>query len=181
VYLTDGDMALMAERGVSVATNPVSNLKLANGVAPVPKMLAAGLNVSLGTDGAASNNTLNMLRELGYLATLHKGMTGDPQAVRAREAFEIATKNGAKALGLDGVGELRPGMKADLAILDLDRPNMQPMNNPLSALAYSCSGPEVETVLVGGKILMENRQFTTIDRDKVLFEVNRICERIGTR
>ena len=181
VYLTDSDIVLLGERGVCVATNPVSNLKLANGVAPVPKMLAAGLNVSLGTDGAASNNTLNMIRELGLLTTLHKGVTGDPQAVGAREGFDIATKNGAKALGLDNVGEIKPGMKADLAILDLDRPNIQPLNNPVAALAYASNGSEVETVMVGGKILMEKRQYTTIDHDKVLFEVNRICERIGIR
>ena len=181
VYLTDSDIALMAGRGVSVATNPVSNLKLANGVAPIPKMLKAGINVCLGTDGAASNNTLNMMRELGLLSILHKGITGDPQAVNARTAFDIATKNGAMALGLDNVGEIKPGMKADLAILDLDRPNIQPLNDPLAALAYSANGSEVETVMVGGKILMENRQYTTIDRDKVLYEVNQICERIGTR
>ncbi len=181
VYLTDSDIELMAKRGASVATNPVSNLKLANGVAPVPKMLEAGVNVSLGTDGAASNNTLNMVRELGLLAILHKGATGDPEAVGARRALEIATKNGAKALGLGSVGEIKPGMKADLAILDLDRTNLQPLNNPVAALAYSANGSEVETVMVGGKILMENRQYTTIDRDKVLYEVNRICERIGTR
>ncbi len=181
VYLTDSDIKLMAERGVSVATNPVSNLKLANGIAPVPKMLEGGINVCLGTDGAASNNTLNMIRELGLLSILHKGATGDPQAVSARTGLDIATKNGAKALGLNNVGEIKPGMKADLTILDLDHPNLQPMNNPVSALAYSAGGYEVETVMVGGRILMENRQYTTIDRDKVVFEVNRICERIGTR
>lgn len=181
VYLNDSDIALLSARGVSVATNPVSNLKLANGVAPVPKMLKAGINVALGTDGAASNNTLNMFRDLGLLSVLHKGVTGDPQAVTAREAFEIATKNGAKALGLSGVGEIRPGMKADLAVLDLDRPNVQPLNDPLAALCYSMNGSEVETVMVGGKILMENREFLTLDRDKVFYEVNAICERIGTR
>ncbi len=181
VYLTDSDIELMASRGASVATNPVSNLKLANGVAPIPKMLKAGINVSLGTDGAASNNTLNMIREIGLLSILHKGITGDPQAVSARTAFDIATKNGAKALGLDTVGEIKPGMKADLSIIDLDHPNLQPLNEPVAALSYSANGSEVETVMVGGKILMENRQYTTIDRDKVLYEVNQICERIGTR
>lgn len=181
VHLTDSDITLLAKRGVSVATNPVSNLKLANGVAPIPKLLAAGVNVSMGTDGAASNNALNMFRELGLLTILHKGVTGNPQAVSAREAFGIATKNGAKALGLNQVGEIKAGMKADLSILDLDRPNIQPLNDPIAALAYSANGSEVETVMVGGKILMENRRFTTIDRDKVLFEVNKVCERIGTR
>jgi 5-methylthioadenosine/S-adenosylhomocysteine deaminase len=181
VHLTDGDIALLAERGVSVATNPVSNLKLANGVAPVPKLMASGVNVALGTDGASSNNTLNMFKDLSVLSILHKGMTGDPQAVTAREALGIATKNGAQALGLQNVGEIRAGYKADLVILDPDRPNLQPLNDPVAALCYSASGTEVETVLVGGKILMENRCFTTIDKDRVLSEVNKTCERIGTR
>lgn len=181
VYLTDGDIDLLAKRGVSVATNPVSNLKLANGVAPIPKLLKAGVNVALGTDGAASNNALNMFRELGFLSVLHKGVTGDPQSVSARDAFNIATKNGAKALGLDKIGEIKPGMKADLVIMDLDRPNLQPLNDPIAALAYSANGTETETVIVGGKILMEDRRFLTVDREKVLFEVNKVCERIGTR
>lgn len=181
VHLTGSDIELLARRGVSVVTNPVSNLKLANGVAPVPKLLKAGVNVALGTDGASSNNALNMFRELGLLSLLHKGTTGDPQAVMAREAFDIATKNGAKALGLKNIGEIKAGYKADLAILDLDRPNMQPLNDPIAALAYSANGSEVETVMVGGKILMENRSFTTIDSEKVIFEVNKTCERIGTR
>ncbi|UOO37754.1 amidohydrolase [Oscillospiraceae bacterium CM] len=181
VYLTDDDIALLARCGVSVATNPVSNLKLANGIAPIPKMLKAGINVALGTDGPASNNTLNMFRELAFLTALHKGTTGDPQAVTAREGLQIATINGARALGLTNVGAIKPGMAADLAIIDLDRPNLQPLNDPVAALAYSMNGSEVETVLVGGKILMENRRFLTIDRDRVLHEVSRVCERIGTR
>lgn len=181
VYLTDSDIALFKERGVSVATNPVSNLKLANGVAPVPKFLKAGVNVALGTDGTASNNMLNMFRELGLLTILHKGVTGNPEAVTAREGLNIATKNGAKALGLDHLGEIAVGMRADLAVLDLDRPNVQPLNDPVAALAYSFNGSETETVLVGGNILMENREFKTIDREKVLYEVNKLCERIGTK
>ncbi|NMA25356.1 MAG: amidohydrolase [Clostridiales bacterium] len=181
VYLTDGDIELMAARGASLATNPVSNLKLANGVAPVPKLLKAGVNVALGTDSAGSNNALNMFRELGLVTILHKGTSGNPQAVTAREGFEMATKNGAKALGLEKVGEIKTGYKADLAILDLDRPNIQPLNDPVAALAYSFSGAEVETVMVGGRILMENREFLTIDKDKVIYEVNKVCERIGTR
>ncbi len=181
VYLTDSDIELLAARGVSLATNPVSNLKLANGIAPIPKLLKAGVNVALGTDSSGSNNALNMFRELGLLTLLHKGITGDPQCVSAREGLDIATKNGAKALGLENLGEIKAGMKADLAILDLDRPNMQPLNDPVAALAYSANGSEVETVLAGGRLVMENRIFTTIDKEKVLYEVNKVCERIGTR
>lgn len=181
VQITDSDIALMAERGVSVATNPVSNLKLANGIAPVVKLMKAGVNVALGTDSAASNNSLNMFRDLSLLTLLQKGTLHDAQAVSAHEGFLMATKNGAKAAGLANVGEISVGMKADLAIMSLDHPNMQPVNNPVASLAYSASGHEVETVMVGGKILMENREFTTIDKERVLFEVNKICERIGTR
>jgi 5-methylthioadenosine/S-adenosylhomocysteine deaminase len=181
VHVTDSDIELLAKRGVSVVTNPASNLKLANGVAPVVKMRKAGVSVALGTDGASSNNALNMFRELGLLSILHKGTSGDPQAVTAREALDIATKNGAKALGLDSVGEIKVGYKADLAILDLDRPNMQPLGEPVAALCYSANGSEVETVIVGGELLLENRRFTTIDLEKVQHETKRICERIGTR
>jgi len=181
VHVSDSDIAILAERGVTVVTNPVSNLKLANGVAPVPKMLKAGVNVALGTDGAASNNTLNMFRELAVLSTVHKGINHDALAVTAREGFDIATKGGAAAMGRKDLGEIKPGNIADLAILDLKCPNMQPVNNPISSLAYSAYGTEVETVMVGGKILMENREFLTIDADKVYHEVSKICDRIGTR
>ena len=181
VQVSDSDIELMAKRGVSVATNPVSNLKLANGVAPVPKLLKAGVKVALGTDGAASNNSLNMFRELSVLTLVHKGFNHDAQAVSAREGFDIATKNGGLAIGRSDIGEIKPGNTADLVILDLDRPNMQPVNDPVAALAYSANGSEVETVIVGGKVIMDNRDFLTIDADKAIYEVSKICERIGTR
>ena len=181
VHLSDNDISIMAERGVCVITNPVSNLKLANGVAPVPKMLKAGIKVALGTDGAASNNTLNMFRELSTLSIIHKGINHDALAVTAKEGFAIATKGGAAAMGRNDLGEIKPGNVADLAILNLNCPNMQPNNNPVSALAYSAYGSEVETVMVGGKILMENREFLTIDAERVYHEVSKICDRIGTR
>ena len=181
VHLTDSDVSLLAERGVHVATNPVSNLKLANGVAPVLKMLKAGIKVTLGTDSAASNNALNMFRDLSTLTLIHKGINHDAQAITAREGFKIATKNGAQAMGYNNLGEIKPGNIADLAILDLDCPNMQPINDPVAALSYSANGSEVETVIVGGRVLMENREFLTIDRERVFFEIGKVCERIGTR
>ena len=181
VHITDNDIDILARRGVNVATNPVSNLKLANGVAPIPKLLKAGVRVALGTDSAASNNSLNMFRDLSVLAMVHKGVNHDALAVTAREGFYIATKNGSAAIGRGDMGEIKPGNVADLAILDLDRPNMQPVNDPIAALAYSANGSEVETVIVGGCILMDNREFLTIDSERVYREVDRICERIGTR
>jgi len=181
VQVSDSDIDILSERGVCVVTNPVSNLKLANGVAPILKMLKAGVKLALGTDGASSNNTLNMFRELTMLSLLHKGINHDALAVTAREAFSIATKGGAAAMGRFDIGEIVPGNIADLAILDLNAPNMQPVNDPVSALAYSTSGSEVETVIVGGRVLMENKEFLTIDADKVYYKVSEICDRIGTR
>ena len=181
VQVSDSDIDILAERGVCVVTNPVSNLKLANGVAPIPKMLKAGVKVALGTDGASSNNTLNLFRELAVLALIHKGVSHDALAVTAREGLTIATKGGAAAMGRSDIGEIKPGNIADLVILDLDRPNMQPVNDPVSALAYSANGSEVETVMVGGRILMDNKEFLTIDSERVYHEISKTCDRIGTR
>jgi 5-methylthioadenosine/S-adenosylhomocysteine deaminase len=181
VQVSDSDIATLAERGVCVVTNPVSNLKLANGVAPILKMQKAGVKIALGTDGASSNNTLNMFRELTMLSLIHKGVNHDALAVTACEGFAIATRGGAAAMGRSDIGEIKPGNVADLAIINLNCPNLQPVNNPISALAYSMNGSEVETVIVGGRVLMENRDFLTIDSEKVYYEVSKICERIGTR
>ena len=181
VHVTDSDIEIMAKRGVTVVTNPVSNLKLANGVAPIPKMLKAGVKVALGTDGASSNNALNMFRELTVLSLIHKGINHDALAITAREGFAIATKGGAAAIGRNDIGEIKPGYVADLAILDLNCPNLQPVNDPVSALSYSANGSEVETVMVNGRILMENKEFLTIDSDRVYHEISKICDRIGTR
>jgi len=181
VHVTDDDIGILSNRGVHVVTNPVSNLKLANGIAPIPKMLKAGVKVALGTDGASSNNALNMFRELSLLTLIHKGLNHDALAITAGEGIAIATKNGALAMGRPDLGEIKTGNVADLTILDLDRPNMQPINDPIAALAYSANGSEVETVIVGGQILMENNEFKTIDAEKVVYEVSKICERIKTR
>ena len=179
IHLTDGDIQLLAERGVSVATNPVSNLKLGNGAAPVPKLLSAGVNVALGTDGAASNNALNLFRELGFVALLHKGLTGDTTAVPAAQALKMATVNGARALGLSGCGEIAPGKKADLTVLDIDKPWLRPHNDLLSGLVYCARGDEVEDVMVDGRFLLRKREALTIDRERVLFEVDKTCRRLG--
>lgn len=178
IYLGGKDMDILKERGITVATNPISNMKLANGFAPVPQLMHTGVKIAIGTDGAASNNTFNMFRELSAFSLVHKGTTGDPQIVSAQEALKAATFYGARALGLNS-GEIRVGMNADLTIIDLDRPNMQPVNNPLSALCYSASGYETDTVLVGGKVLMEKGKLLTIDTGRIFSECARICERIG--
>ncbi len=182
VHLSKKDIEIIAETKTSVATNPISNLKLGNGFAPVPELLRSGVNVCLGTDGAASNNSLNMFRDLSFLTLIHKGVTGDARSISAGEGLKIATVNGAKALGLGGVtGEIKTGMKADLVIINMEKTWMKPRNHDLSALAYSSTGTEVDTVLVNGKILLQNGICTTIDEERVYFEAEKICRRIGMR
>ncbi len=174
------DIAILKEKNVSVVTNPASNMKLGNGFAPVPAMLEAGVNVCLGTDGAASNNSLNMFHELSLLTLIHKGVNKTPQCVSAREGFRIATLNGAKALGLEQeIGSIEVGKKADLAILNLNTPSLTPRNNLIAGLSYSANGSEVETVIIDGKITMENRQILTMDEELVYQKVNEIIERMG--
>lgn len=178
VYLEEGDFDILKAKGVNVAINPVSNAKLANGFSPVPKMLAKGLNICIGTDGAASNNTLNMFREMSFEAMIHKGLNKDAVVVSAEEILKMATLGGARALGREGeLGEIREGYKADLTVLDLRNPNFMPNNNLVSALVYSANGSEVDTVMVNGKILMDHRELTTIDEERVYYEM----ERIGAR
>ncbi len=180
VQVDDNDIKIMADKGVSVVTNPASNMKLGNGFAPIQKMLDAGINVCLGTDGAASNNSLNMFHELSLLTLIHKGTGRTPQCVSAAEGFRIATINGAKALGLeDQIGSIETGKKADLAILDLKNPSLQPRNNLLAGLCYSANGSEVDTVIINGQITMEGRKLLTIDEELVYNKVNAIIERMG--
>lgn len=180
VQLTDNDMDILAKRGTSVAINPASNMKLGNGFAQVQKMLEHGVNVCLGTDGAASNNSQNMFKEMNLASLIYKGDTKDPTAVSAKDVLNFATKNAAKALGFEGIlGEIKQGFLADLILLDLNCPSFQPRNNDASALVYSANGSEVETVIVNGKILMQNRKLTTINEQKVYNEVNKISKRIG--
>ena len=178
--VNESDRAILAERGVSVATCPASNMKLGNGFAPVPELLAAGVNVCLGTDGPASNNAQNMFREMGLLALVHKGSHESPRCISADDVLRMATRNGAQALGLP-CGSIEVGMKADLALLDLDAPALTPLGNPVSALVYAANGSEVDTVIIDGKVVLRHRELLTIDEERVRFEVARICERLGLR
>jgi len=181
VHLDAQDIEILARTGTHVAHNPVSNLKLANGVAPIPKLRASGVNVALGTDGVSSNNMLNMFRELGMVSILHKGVSGDPEQITAAEGLEMVWANGARALGLSDTGKLAVGYRADLTMLDLSAPNLHPANDHVTALAYSATGYEVERTIVGGKILYENGAFPTIDTERVKYEVEMTCKRIGLR
>ena len=178
IRVSESDRAILSRYNVSVVTNPASNMKLGNGFAPVPELMAAGVNVCLGTDGAASNNAQNMFREMGLLALIHKGTHDTPQCVSADEVLAMATRNGAKALGLD-TGSIEVGKKADLALLDLDAPSLTPLNNPVAALSYSANGSEVDTVIIDGKVVMRGRELLAIDEERVRHEIARICERLG--
>lgn len=180
VQVMDEDIAILKGKKVSVVTNPASNMKLGNGFAPIGKMVEMGVNVCLGTDGAASNNSLNMFRELGLLTLIHKGVNKTPQCISAREGFRIATINGAKALGLEEeTGSIEAGKKADLVILDLNTPSLTPRNNLIAGLSYSANGSEVETVIIDGKIVMEDRKVLTMDEELVYKKINEIIVRMG--
>lgn len=179
VQVDDKDMDIMAKHNVNVVTNPASNMKLGNGFAPIPEMMEKGINVCLGTDGAASNNSLNLFKELHLLTLIHKGTHKTPQCISATEGFKMATINGAKALGLeDKIGSIEVGKKADLAILDLKKPSLQPINNLIAGLSYSADGTEVETVFVDGKKVVENGKVLNLDEDLVYKKVNEIIKRL---
>ena len=180
VQITESDMDILREKNVSVATNPASNMKLGNGFAPVPRMLEKGINVCIGTDGAASNNSLNLFHEMSLLALIHKGVAKTPQCISAGETIRIATINGAKALGLEKeIGSLEEGKKADIAILNLNTPSLTPRNNLIAGLSYSANGSEVETVIIDGKVTMENRKILTMDEELVYKKINEIIVRMG--
>lgn len=153
VHMTDSDLEILKRHDVSVSHNVVSNLKLASGVAPVPKMIDMGINVTLGTDGASSNNNLDMFEEMKIAAVLHKGITGDPTVMAAKNVLKMATINGAKALGYDDLGMLKEGYLADMIILDFDKPHLTPNHNTVANLVYSAHGSDVEYTIVGGKVV----------------------------
>lgn len=162
--MNDDDIALIKDAGASIAHCPESNLKLASGFCPVATLLEAGINVSIGTDGAASNNDLDMLAEMRTTAMLAKAVAGNPSSVAAYTALQMGTINGAKALGLDDViGTLEPGKSADIVAVDMNHLNTQPMYNPLSQLIYSAKSSQVSHVWVAGKALVENGELTQID------------------
>lgn len=181
VHLTDEDIQIMKKYNVRVAHNPGSNMKLASGVAPVPQLLKAGVCVGLGTDGASSNNNLDMLEEINLATLLHKVNTLDPLAVPALEGVKMGTEYGAKAVGLNKVGLIKEGYKADIVLFDMSAPQCYPRYDLVSLLAYSMNGSMVDTVLVDGKVLLENRAFTTIDEEKIKYEANRCAMNLTLR
>ncbi|MHC1755142.1 MAG: amidohydrolase family protein [Methanosarcina sp.] len=180
VWLSDGDIEILSKRGVNVSHNPVSNMKLASGIAPVHKMLQKGVNVSLGTDGCASNNNLDLFEEIKTTALLHKVNTFSPTALPARQVLQMATVNGAKALGTE-TGMLKAGMKADMIIVDMKKPHLTPCFDVPSHLVYSARGSDVRTTIVDGKILMDNYRVLVLDEQNVIEEAQKAAEELVVR
>jgi len=183
VALTDRDMAVMKARGVKASHNPVSNLKLASGISPVPKMLQHGVTVSLGTDSPCSNNAADMFEVMKVAALLHKGVNRNPTVLSAQQVLKMATLDGARALCWDNeIGSIEVGKRADLAIINFEKPHLCPLYNEFSHLVYAAKSSDVETVIINGKIVMENRRLTTLDVYKVMEMVekakNRLLERL---
>jgi len=169
VWITGAEMDLLARRGVRVVHNPESNMKLASGVAPVPDLLARNVAVGLGTDGCASNNNLDLFQEMDTAAKLHKVHRLDPTVMPANVVLGMATLGGARVLGMEKeIGTLEPGKKADIIILDLNRPHLQPVYNIVSQLVYSASGADVRDVIIDGKLVMENRKLLTLNEEEIL-------------
>jgi len=181
VCMDDEDIAIFADHGCKAVHNPESNMKLASGVAPVSRMIDRGVVVGLGTDGCASNNNLDMFQEIDTAAKLEKVNSLNPTVMSAETVMRMATSEGAKVLGMETlVGSLQPGMKADIIIVDLNKPHLTPLYNEYSHLAYAVNGSDVETVLINGKIVMENRTFLTIDVQEIMARVKAIATRIQT-
>jgi 5-methylthioadenosine/S-adenosylhomocysteine deaminase len=178
VHLTDDEIATLARYDVRVSHNPGSNLKLASGIARVPELLKAGVLVSLGTDSPASNNNLDMFEEMRLAALLHKGISGDPTSVPAKEAIRMGTLIGAKSIWLEDVGALQPGMKADFIALDVDQAHFLPRTDYSSHVVYSASAKDVTDVFVDGQCLVRHGQCLTLDEEKIKFEAQRAFERL---
>jgi len=177
VHLNEREIQLVRENDVKIAHNPVSNMKLASGIAPVAEYLEKGIVVAIGTDGCASNNNLDMFEEMKVCCLVHKIREANPEVVNANEALEMATINGAKALGLGKhVGSIECGKKADLVIVDMKKPHLVPLHNVVSNLVYSTNGADVDTVLVDGKIVMQERKVTTLDEEKILEEAQKAAD-----
>jgi len=179
VWLNEEEQAILAQYGVRVSHTPESNMKLAAGIAPIPAMQALGIPVSLGTDGSASNNDLDLFREMDIAAKIHKVAMMDPTVMDARRVVRMATYEGARALGLeDRIGSLEVGKDADIIILDLNQPHLTPMYNPFSHLVYAVSGADVITTIINGNVVMENRKLCHLDVEAVMKEVEEIAKHI---
>src|SRR5215475_190479 len=179
VWPSEEELALLKKLGSGIVHNPQSNMKLASGVAPVPRMLKADMPVGLGTDGAASNNDLNLWEEMDTAAKLHKLISNDPKVVSAQQAFEMATIRGARALHLEKeIGSIEAGKRADLVIVDLDDLNQTPYYNIYSDLVYATKAADVRTVIIQGRIIMLDRRLLTLNEAQIKADARRYREKI---
>jgi len=179
VHLTKADIATLVEKRVGISHNPGSNMKLASGTAPIPRLLEVGAIVGLGTDGPASNNNLDIIEEARLAALVHKLESGDPTLITARQALEMATRGGARALGIaDRVGQLKVGMKADIALLDFQQPHLFPPHDVISHLVYAARGGDVRAVFVNGQPLMLDRKLQTVDEQEIFGQVTARLKRL---
>lgn len=181
VYAEDDDMDIFRAKGVTVATNPVSNMKLASGVCNASKVIDKGVNLAIGTDSVASNNSLNFIEEMKTLAISSKVYYADPTLITPKDALRAATSGGAKAQGRTDSGILKVGNKADLIVLDISGPNMHPVHSLINNIVYSCSGGEVIMTMVDGNVLYENGIYSLIDIEKTVYEVEKATQRILER
>ncbi len=181
VFANENELNILKNRGVGVAHNPQSNMKLASGVAPVPQMLAKDLPVGLGTDGAASNNDLNLWEEMDTAAKLHKVFARDPKVLTAEQAFEMATIRGARALHLENlIGSIETGKRADIAIVDFDALHQTPFFNVYSHLVYASKASDVRTVIVNGKVVMRDKRLLTLNENVIKKDANAYRQKIIT-
>ena len=177
VWINDDEIAVLKKRHVGISHNPESNMKLSSGTAPVMKYRKADVSLGLGTDGAASNNDLDMFEAMRQAAFQQKLVTMDPTAITAAEAIEMATIGGARVLGQqDRIGSLEAGKLADLIIVSLAKPRQQPVFDPIAQIVYTSRGDDVETTIVNGKILMRDRKLTTLDEASVLDEARKAAD-----
>ena len=179
VCLTDDEMDILKECEVKVVHNPESNMKMASGIAPIPELMSRGIPVGLGTDGCASNNNLDMFQEMDTAAKIHKVSKEDPTIMNAKEVVELATIGSASVLGLDhDTGTLEVGKKADIIIINMNKPHLTPLYSIYSHLVYAVSGADVATTIINGKLIMKDRKVLTIDEESVKREVRRIAVKI---
>ena len=175
-WLTKEEIRIFADLGVRVSHNPESSMKLAAGVAPIPAMLKLGITVGLGTDGCASNNDMDMFREMDTTAKIHKVASLNPTVMNAQEVLEMATSGGAKLLGLDDrIGSIEVGKEADIILVDMNQPHLTPLYNCYSQLVYAARGADTKTSIIGGKIVMKDRQLCTMDLNAVMKNVRHIA------
>ncbi len=171
VHMSADDRSILKQHGIYPVHNPSSNMKLGSGFSPLPEFISEGLHVAMGTDGASSNNNLNMVEEMHIASLIHKGHTGDPTVVTAYDTLKMATLHGAQALGIDEIcGSITVGKNADLIIIDTSAPHLTPLNNPVSAIVYSAQAADIETLICAGRIVMDERKITTMPVETVIRE-----------